>query len=81
MFQNWYNGYNLYGTKINRIKKQNIIKVKKYVNGKAFAVYVCQSTACRSTYIDARPHIMSCDNFKMEHLSFIACSETLYVFK
>jgi len=51
----------------------------KYVNGKAFAVYVCQSNACHSTYIDARPHITTCD--KMEHLSFIACSETLYVFK
>jgi len=40
-----------------------------------------QSNAYRSTYIDERPHIVTCCNFKVEHLNFIACSETPYLFK
>ena len=43
-------------------------------NGKAFAVYVCQSSAQYSTYTDANPHILACDNLKMEHLSCFAYS-------
>jgi hypothetical protein len=36
-------------------------------NEKAFAVCVCHTNAQRSTYIDANPHVLACDNLKMEH--------------
>jgi hypothetical protein len=50
-------------------------KDKNKSNGKAVSFYyVCQSNAQHSMYSDAVPHILACDNSKMEHLSCIACS-------
>jgi len=47
-------------------------------NVKAFEFYyVCQSNGQHSMYTNANPHILVCDNVKMEHLSWIACSYPL----
>jgi hypothetical protein len=56
------------------VKYGKSIKDKNMCNVKAFTVYVCQSHAWRSMFIDSDPHTLACDNPKMEHMSSIAYS-------
>jgi len=44
-------------------------------NGKIFTFCVCQKNASRSMYVDANPHILACDNLKMENSSRVACAK------